>query len=88
MKNLNPQSVIELQPHDRLAPVLSDLDEIATPILIDISRVKQFGLEDFQALRNCRHKELVSLRCGDQRLRSLLCRLRLHKLYQVWGTAA
>lgn len=88
MKNTHMEQTLALQPNDRLATVLAKLTAGSRAIQLDISNLKELRLEDFQALRNWQRKDLLSLRCTDQRLRALLCRLRLHKLYQVWGAAA
>lgn len=88
MENTHMEQTLALQPTDRLAKVLAKLTDSARATQLDISNLKELRLEDFQALRNWPRKDLLSLRCTDQRLRALLCRLHLHKLYQVWGTAA
>lgn len=51
MKNQKLQTVIKLQSHERLAPILAGLTEPTIPTLIDISGLKDISLEDFRALQ-------------------------------------
>lgn len=82
------KTIVRLQPGEALASVLADLDPQGQVTELDLSALKRLSLEDFQALLSWEDKRRLSLRCTSTRLRATLCRLRLHKLYQVWGTAA